>query len=78
MQRAVSEVARSARGTERGARWLRTACLHLAQLSTWCGDGELIAEMRTLGQMAALALPRVGYATNADHGAGCDMMRPRP
>lgn len=41
------------------------------QLSTWCGDGELIAEMRTDGQMAALALPKVGYATNADHGAGC-------
>lgn len=46
------------------------------QLSTWCGDGELIAEMRTVGQMAALTLPKVGYATNADHGAGCDIHPP--
>ncbi|KAL3892624.1 MAG: hypothetical protein SGPRY_014949 [Prymnesium sp.] len=66
------------------------------QLSTWCGNGELIAEsthplasppfptsdidaclaVRTRGQMAALALPRVGYATNADHGAGCNIHPP--
>jgi sialate O-acetylesterase len=46
------------------------------QLSTWCGDGERIAEMRTRGQMAALALPKVGYATNADHGAGCNIHPP--
>ena len=46
------------------------------QLSTWCGNGELIAEMRTLGQMAALRLPKVGYATNADHGAGCNIHPP--
>ena len=46
------------------------------QLSTWCGNGELIAEMRTVGQMAALALPKVGYATNADHGAGCNIREP--
>ena len=37
------------------------------QLSTWCGDPELIAEMRTIGQMAALALPKVGYPTNAGY-----------
>lgn len=43
------------------------------QLSTWCGDSELIAEMRTVGQMSALALPKVGYATNADHGTGCNI-----
>eukprot|EP00310_Coccolithus_braarudii_P025044 CAMPEP_0183334410 /NCGR_PEP_ID=MMETSP0164_2-20130417/3020_1 /TAXON_ID=221442 /ORGANISM="Coccolithus pelagicus ssp braarudi, Strain PLY182g" /LENGTH=504 /DNA_ID=CAMNT_0025503537 /DNA_START=229 /DNA_END=1743 /DNA_ORIENTATION=+ len=47
------------------------------QLSTWCGDGESIAEMRTTGQMAALALPKVGYATQADRGGrgpyGCDI-----
>jgi hypothetical protein len=48
-----------------------TAYFGFVQLSTWCGNGELIAEMRTLGQMAALRLPKVGYATNADHGAGC-------
>ena len=46
------------------------------QLSTWCGNGELIAEMRTIGQMAALTLPKVGYATNADHGAGCNIHPP--
>jgi len=46
------------------------------QLSTWCGDPELIAEMRTIGQMAALALPKVGYSTNADHGAGCNIHPP--
>jgi hypothetical protein len=32
--------------------------------------------MRTRGQMAALALPKVGYATNADHGAGCNIHPP--
>jgi len=46
------------------------------QLSTWCGDGERIAEMRTIGQMSALSLPNVGYATNADHGAGCNIHPP--
>jgi sialate O-acetylesterase len=46
------------------------------QLSTWCGDGELIAKMRTKGQMSALSLPNVGYATNADHGAGCNIHPP--
>jgi sialate O-acetylesterase len=45
------------------------------QLST-CGNGELIAEMRTNGQMSALSLPNVGYATNADHGAGCNIHPP--
>ncbi len=48
------------------------------QLSTWCGNGELIAEMRTIGQMAALKLPKVGYSTNADHGAGCNSMPRAP
>jgi len=46
------------------------------QLSTWCADGEQISEMRTIGQMSALSLPKVGYATNADHGAGCDIHPP--
>lgn len=32
--------------------------------------------VRTDGQMAALALPKVGYATNADHGAGCNIHPP--
>ena len=53
-----------------------TAYFGFVQLSTWCGNGELIAEMRTVGQMAALALPKVGYATNADHGAGCNIREP--
>merc|ERR1712070_616860 len=46
------------------------------QISTWCGDSERIAEMRTIGQMSALSLPKVGYATNADHGAGCNIHPP--
>lgn len=53
-----------------------TAYFGFIQLSTWCGNGEAIAEMRTIGQMSALSLPKVGYATNADHGAGCDIHPP--
>jgi len=45
------------------------------QLSTWCGRPVAIAAMRE-AQMAALALPKVGYATNADHGAGCNIHPP--
>ena len=29
-----------------------------------------------IGKLAALALPNVGYATNADHGAGCNIHPP--
>ena len=44
-----------------------------------CGDVLGIPDMRgqifpgssSQGQMAALELPNVGYATNADHGMGC-------
>jgi len=45
------------------------------QLSTWCNWGEGVAQMRE-AQMAALSLPNVGYATNADHGAGCNIHPP--
>jgi len=45
------------------------------QLSTWCNWGEGVAEMRE-AQMSALALNNVGYATNADHGAGCNIHPP--
>lgn len=45
------------------------------QLSTWCKDPQQIPEMRE-AQMAALQLPKVGYATNADHGAGCNIHPP--
>ena len=31
---------------------------------------------QTNAQMAALTLPNVGYATNADHGAGCNIHPP--
>jgi len=31
---------------------------------------------RTNAQMAARTLPNVGYATNADHGAGCNIHPP--
>jgi len=42
------------------------------QLSTWCSIAapESLPQMRE-AQMTALALPNVGYATNADHGMGC-------
>ena len=42
------------------------------QLSTWCSASSpaSLPQMRE-AQMAALALPHVGYATNADHGDGC-------
>ena len=43
------------------------------QLSTWCAwPPESVPRMRE-AQMSALALPRVGYATNADHGMGCNI-----
>ena len=46
------------------------------QLSTWCtpdaSNNASIAQMRD-AQLAALVLPGVGYATNADHGFGCDI-----
>jgi sialate O-acetylesterase len=46
------------------------------QLSTWCPphEPEGVAMLRE-AQMAAMALPNVGYATNADHGWGCDVHR---
>ena len=42
------------------------------QLSTWCVSPDFLAipEMRQ-AQLAAAALPYVGYGVNADHGAGC-------
>ena len=43
------------------------------QLSTWCAlPPSSLPEMRE-AQMAALKLPNVGYATNADHGMGCNI-----
>eukprot|EP00729_Bicosta_minor_P027722 gene27722-4213_t len=43
------------------------------QLSTWCAlPPDSLPQMRD-AQMAALALPNVGYATNADHGMGCNI-----
>jgi hypothetical protein len=45
-------------------------------LSTWCpSDALLVPGMRS-SQMAAQKLPKVGYATNADHGAGCNIHPP--
>ena len=55
------------------------------QLSTWCNpDQSGIAPMRgqlgvpvgRAGQMAAMQLPNVAYATNADHGNGCGIHPP--
>lgn len=47
------------------------------QLSTWCPPNPVgVAQMRD-AQMSALLTPgKVGYATNADHGAGCDIHPP--
>jgi hypothetical protein len=45
------------------------------QISTWCVKGSLdiiVASIREQ-QMVALDLPKVGYATNADQGSGCDI-----
>lgn len=43
------------------------------QLSTWCpNDNTSLPSMRE-AQMTALKLKNVGYATNADHGWGCDI-----
>mmetsp|Transcript_32415 Transcript_32415/g.39899 ORF Transcript_32415/g.39899 Transcript_32415/m.39899 type:complete len:559 (+) Transcript_32415:32-1708(+) len=41
------------------------------QLSTWCGVPSIPFQREA--QMSALKLPKVGYATNADYGAGCNI-----
>jgi hypothetical protein len=45
------------------------------QLSTWCfgPDMQAVPEMRQ-AQLAATSLFGVGYAVNADHGAGCKLV----
>ena len=46
------------------------------QLSTWCAlPVDSLPQMRS-AQMDAMALRNVGYATNADHGAGCNIHPP--
>ena len=45
------------------------------QLSTWCKPTDGIPRMRA-AQMSAMRLDMVGYATNADHGAGCNIHPP--
>ena len=40
-----------------------------------CTDHAFVAKIRD-AQMAALALEKVAYATNADHGAGCNIHPP--
>jgi len=42
------------------------------QISTQCNGRGGMAEFRSIAQMSGLQLPKVGYATNADHGNGCD------
>ncbi|KAL1526580.1 hypothetical protein AB1Y20_015287 [Prymnesium parvum] len=50
-----------------------TAYFGFIQLSTWCAlPPEGLPQLRE-AQMAALRLRNVGYATNADHGMGCDI-----
>jgi len=47
------------------------------QLSTWCPDQPLVVPELRQAQMAALKLTgKIGYATNADHGAGCNIHPP--
>lgn len=42
------------------------------QISTWCNWGLGVPELRE-AQLAAASLNNVGFATNADHGAGCNI-----
>ena len=44
------------------------------QLSTWCAT--LVPEMRATQMQAFEKLENIGYATNADHGAGCNIHPP--
>jgi len=44
------------------------------QLSTWCAN-ESLPLMRE-AQLSALSLPNIGFATNADHGDGCNIHPP--
>jgi len=42
------------------------------QISTECHNRGGMAEFRSIAQLSGLQLPKVGYATNADHGRGCN------
>jgi sialate O-acetylesterase len=42
------------------------------QISTQCNALGGMAEFRSIAQLSGLQLPNVGYATNADHGNGCN------
>jgi len=53
-----------------------SAYFGFVQLSTWCGGHHAAQPELRDAQMAALALPNVGYATNADHGAACNIHPP--
>jgi len=59
----------------RSAFGIPSAYFGFIQLSTWCGQVLGIPEMRE-AQMKALELDMVGYATNADHGDGCNVHPP--
>jgi len=43
------------------------------QLSTWCAQPPQSLPQMRQAQMSALELPNVGYATNVDHGNGCNI-----
>ena len=49
-----------------------TSLFLFVQLSTWCCLPPLSLPQIRDAQMEALSLDHVGYATNADHGFGCD------
>jgi hypothetical protein len=60
----------------RSAFALPDAYFGFVQLSTFCpSSAESLPLMRN-AQLAAADLPRVGWATNADHGAGCNVHQP--
>ena len=60
----------------RAAFGVPAAYFGFVQLSTWCKPTDGIPRMRA-AQMAALRLDgMVGYATNADHGAQCNIHPP--
>jgi len=50
-----------------------TAYFGFVQLSTWCALPPASLPLLREAQMKALELPSVGYATNADHGLGCNI-----
>eukprot|EP01052_Picozoa_sp_SAG31_P020137 SAG31_NODE_1501_length_8085_cov_3.043201_1_plen_944_part_10 len=60
----------------RSAFSLPDAYFGFVQLSTFCPQYPESLPLMRNAQLAAAALRRVGWATNADHGAGCNVHQP--